>query len=98
MQDYFLETFIGERPGMNIEPGIFLDDLPNYSMIVGGKEGKIMSDIRIFSKGKQESQTSIHSKTGTLSTLADAFLLTLYDGEIHELENKDYTNYRRIIF
>ena len=87
-----------KRPGMNIEPGIFLDDLPNYSMIIGGKEGKIMSDIRIFSKGKQESQTSIHSKTGTLSTLADAFLLTLYDGEIHELENKDYTNYRRIIF
>ncbi|MFL2982852.1 MAG: LptF/LptG family permease [Candidatus Neomarinimicrobiota bacterium] len=87
-----------KRPGMNIEPGIFLDDLPNYSMIVGNKKGEIMYDIRIFSKGKQESQTSIHSKTGTLSTLSDAFLLTLYDGEIHELENKDYANYRRIIF
>jgi len=87
-----------KRPGMNIEPGVFLDNLPDYSMIVGGKKGEIMSDVRIFSKGKQESQTSIHSKTGTLSTLADAFLLTLYDGEIHELENKDFTNYRRIIF
>ncbi|MED5317006.1 MAG: LptF/LptG family permease, partial [Candidatus Neomarinimicrobiota bacterium] len=31
-------------------------------------------------------------------TLADAFLLTLYDGEIHELEVGDFTNYRRIIF
>ena len=87
-----------KRPGMNIEPGIFLDNLPNYSMIVGGKNGEIMSDVRIFSKGKQEAQTSIHAKTGTLSTLADAFLLTLFDGEIHELENKDFTNYRRIIF
>ncbi len=87
-----------KRPGMNIEPGIFLDNLPNYSMIVGGKDGEIMSDVRIFSKGKQEAQTSIHSKTGTLSTLADAFLLTLFDGEIHELESKDFTNYRRIIF
>ena len=87
-----------KRPGMNIEPGIFLDNLPNYSMIVGGKDGEIMYDVRIFSKGKQEAQTSIHAKTGTLSTLADAFLLTLFNGEIHELENKDFTNYRRIIF
>ena len=87
-----------KRPGMNIEPGIFIDNIPDYSMIVGGKEGELFSDVRIFSKGKQEAQTSIHSKTGTLSTLADAFLLTLYDGEIHELESKDFTNYRRIIF
>ena len=87
-----------KRPGMNIEPGVFLDNLPGYSIIIGGKDGEIMSDVRIFSKGKQKSQTSIHSKTGTLSTLADAFLLTLSDGEIHELENEDFTNYRRIIF
>ena len=87
-----------KRPGMNIEPGIFIDDLPDYSMIVGGKDGELFSDVRIFSKGKQKSQTSIHSNTGTLSTLADAFLLTLYDGEIHELETNNFTNYRRIIF
>ena len=87
-----------KRPGMNIEPGVFLDNLPNYSMIVGDKNGEIMSDVRIFSKGKHDSQTSIYSKTGTLSTISDAFLLTLYDGEIHELENKDHANYRRIIF
>ncbi len=87
-----------KRPGMNIEPGIFIDNLPDYSMIIGAKSGEIMSDVRIFSKGKQESQTSIHAKNGTLSTLADAFLLTLYDGEIHELEADDFTNYRRIIF
>ena len=87
-----------KRPGMNIEPGVFIDDLPDYSMIIGGKNGEIMSDVRIFSKGKRKSQTSIHSKTGTLTTLSDAFLLTLQDGEIHEIENKDYSNYRRIVF
>ena len=87
-----------KRPGMNIEPGVFLDNLPDYSMIIGGKKGELMSDVRIFSKGQQESQTSIHAKPGKLSTLSDAFLLTLFDGEIHEIENKDYANYRRIIF
>ena len=88
-----------KRPDMNIEPGIFLDNLPDYSMIVGGKTKKgIMSDVRIFSKGNKEAQTSIRASTGNLSTLEDAFLLTLYNGEIHELGQKDYTNYRRIIF
>lgn len=87
-----------KRPGMNIEPGVFIDDLPSYSMIIGGKEGDLMKDVRIFSKGKKKEQTSIHSKAGKLNTLSDAFLLTLYDGEIHELENDDYSNYRRIIF
>ena len=88
-----------KRPDMNIEPGIFLDNLPDYSMIVGEKSKKgIMSDVRIFSKGNKEAQTSIRASTGNLSTLEDAFLLTLYNGEIHELGQKDYTNYRRIIF
>ncbi len=87
-----------KRPDMNIEPGIFLDNLPDYSMIIGGKSGRLMTDVRIFSKGKQEAQTSIQASSGTLGTLADAFLLTLYDGEIHELEVGDFTNYRRIIF
>ena len=88
-----------KRPDMNIEPGIFLDNLPDYSMIIGGKSKKgIMKDVRIFSKGSKEAQTSIHANSGLLNTLEDAFLLTLYDGEIHELGQKDYTNYRRIIF
>ena len=88
-----------KRPDMNIEPGIFLDNLPDYSMIVGGKSKKgIMTDVRIFSKGSKEAQTSIHANSGNLNTLEDAFLLTLYDGEIHELGQKDYTYYRRIIF
>ena len=88
-----------KRPDMNIEPGIFLDNLPDYSMIIGGKSKKgTMTDVRIFSKGNKEAQTSIHANSGMLNTLEDAFLLTLYDGEIHELGQKDYTNYRRIIF
>ena len=87
-----------KRPDMNIEPGIFLDNLPDYSIIIGGKNDSLMTDVRIFSKSKKEAQTSIYAKTGRLSTLADAFLLTLNNGEIHELESDNYSNYRRIIF
>ncbi len=87
-----------KRPGMIIEPGHFIDDLPGYSMIIRGKKGEIMEDVRIFSKANKESQTSIHSKTGTLSAIDDAIILNLYDGEIHELDLSGYEHYRRIKF
>ena len=87
-----------KRPNLNIEPGIFIDNLPEYNMIIGKKSGDIMSDVRIFSKNQKKSQTSIYAKSGILTTLYNAFLLTLYDGEIHELENDRFNNYRRIIF
>ena len=87
-----------KSPSMNIEPGIFLDNIPGYNMIIGDKSGEIMSDVRIFSKDKKESQTSIYAKSGVLTILYNTILLTLHDGEIHELENKEFNNYRRIIF
>ncbi len=87
-----------KRPDLNIEPCYFMDDLPSYSMIIKDKEGDVLKDVRIFSKGINESQTSIHSKTGQLSTIDDAIILDLYNGEIHELDLNDYGNYRRIEF
>ena len=87
-----------KRPMMNIEPGIFIDALPDYNIIIGGKSKGVMSDVRIFSKVNKKSQVSIYAKTGNINTLSNAFLLTLYNGEIHELENDQYNNYRRIIF
>ena len=86
------------RPGLDIEPGHFIDNIPNYSMIIRGKEGNLMEEVRIFSKASKEVQTSIYSKTGELSTLDDAIILTLYDGEIHELDLNNFSNYRRINF
>ena len=88
-----------KRPDLNIEPGYFMDDLPKYSMIIRDKEGDTLKDVRIFSKGfSSETQTSIHSKTGELSTIDDAIVLDMFDGEIHELDTRDFGNYRRIEF
>ena len=87
-----------ERPAVNIEPGYFMDDLPDYSIIIREKENDTLKDVRIFSKSGRETQTSIHSKTGELSTIDDAIILDLFNGEIHELDLRDYGNYRRIEF
>ena len=87
-----------KRPVMSIDPGHFIGDLPNYGMIIGGKTGEIMEDVRIFSKNSRNKQTSIYSKTGKLETIGNQLILTLNDGEIHELDVKDFSEYRRIQF
>ncbi len=87
-----------KRPGLNIEPGYFVEDLPDYSMIIRDQDGDMMQDVRIFSKNNESSQTTIYARQGHLGTIADAIIMTLYDGEIHELDRQDYGNYRRIQF
>ena len=87
-----------KRPDMNIDPGHFIDDIPDYSMIIRDKEGELMKDVRIFSKSPVDAQTSIYSETGTLHTADNTIVLTLFDGEIHELDLDDFGNYRRIAF
>ena len=87
-----------KRPIMTIDPGHFVGDFPNYGMIIGGKTEEIMEDVRIFSKNSRRKQTSIYSKTGKLETVENDLILTLFDGEIHELNVRDFSEYRRIQF
>ena len=87
-----------KRPGLEIEPGHFINSLPDYSMIIRKDNNGMMEDVRIFSKENQEIQTSIYSLTGELEMLDDAIVLMLYDGEIHELDLNNYKSYRRINF
>ena len=87
-----------KRPLLTVDPGHFIGDLPDYGMIIGGKNGETMEEVRIFSKNSRKTQTSIYSKTGTLETIGSELVLTLFDGEIHELNVQDFSEYRRIQF
>ena len=87
-----------KRPDLNVEAGYFIDDLPQYSFIVKGKRGDRYQDVHIYGKDRTVTQTSIRAKEGSFRPLDDAIMVTLYDGEIHEVEVNNYQNYRRIIF
>ena len=41
-----------KRPDINIDPGVFLDNIPGYNMIISDKNDSTMVNVRIFSKGK----------------------------------------------
>jgi len=87
-----------KKPDLSIEAGYFLDDLPDYSMLVKENKNGKLYDVLIYSKGDKEVQTTIKAKQGSLAVEGDQIVLTLYDGEIHEVNTTDLSQYRRIDF
>lgn len=87
-----------KKPELSIEPGYFIDMIPQYTIIVKNIEGKILTDIKIFSKNKKTEQTSIYAQTGSISSNGNIITIDLYDGEIHEIDLKDFDYYRKIKF
>ena len=87
-----------KRPDLNVDVGYFIDDLPKYSFIIKGKIGKKYQNIHIYSKDRRKTQTTIRAKEGEFNTVGNNIIVSLYDGEIHEVDVKILENYRRIIF
>jgi len=89
---------VRKKPDVNIEPGYFMDDLPDYSIRVLDKQDGLLQDVLIYSKGNQETQTTINAEQGSLAVAGDKIVLTLYNGEIHELNTEKFAEYRKIDF
>lgn len=87
-----------KRPDMDIVPGYFIDDLPDYNIRVnevteGGLEGVI-----IFSKSNKREQVSIFAESGRTETAEGQIIFTLYNGEKHLLDLDNMDDYRREYF
>ncbi|MBS1271366.1 MAG: hypothetical protein MAGBODY4_00496 [Candidatus Marinimicrobia bacterium] len=89
-----------KKPDLSIEPGYFITDLPKYSLLVKDKKDGMLLDVLIYSKNTQNNdvQTTIKAEQGSLSVEGNNIVMTLFDGEIHELETEEFSDYRRIDF
>ena len=85
-----------KKPELSIEPGYFVDMIPQYTMIVQEMDGKNFKDVKIFSKNNDSEQTTIYANEGTLSSNGNTITINLSDGEIHEIDLSDYDYYRKI--
>ena len=79
-----------KKPELSIEPGYFVDMIPQYTMIVKEMDGKNFKDVKIFSKNNDSEQTTIYANEGTLSSNGNTITINLSDGEIHEIDLSDY--------
>jgi len=87
-----------KKPELSIEPGYFVDMIPQYTMIVKEMDGKDFKDVKIFSKNQKSEQTTIYANQGSLSSDGNMITIELMDGEIHEIDLSDYDYYRKIKF
>ena len=87
-----------KKPELSIEPGYFVDMIPQYTMIVQEMDGSNFKDVKIFSKNQQSEQTTIYANQGSLSSDGNMITIDLKDGEIHEIDLSDYDYYRKIKF
>ena len=87
-----------KKPELSIEPGYFVDMIPQYTMIVKEMDGKDFKDVKIFSKNQKSEQTTIYANQGSLYSDGNIITIDLMDGEIHEIDLSDYDYYRKIKF
>lgn len=87
-----------KRPGLNIEPGYFMEDIPDYSIYVKERDDEKLKSLIIYNKDSESVQTTIYADSGYLKVDGNTVLFTLYSGEIHELNLNNLEDYRRTDF
>ena len=87
-----------KKPELTIEPGYFVDMIPQYTMIVKELDGNEFKDVKILSKNTQSEQTTIYAERGSLESKDGIITVNLQDGEIHEIDLENYDHYRKIKF
>ena len=91
-----------KRPTLNIKENVFIDEIPGYHILIkkiDPRSSKI-GDILIYDQKDRTIPRTIFAKHGNLEFSADGntLIMELYDGEIHETDEKDPAQYRRVTF
>lgn len=90
-------------PTLSIEEGVFIDDFDGYQIYIREKDDKQAQiyGVIIHEMGPDKRiSRSILAQWGVIEydQTSEIFSITLHDGEIHELDATDRTNYRRMNF
>ncbi len=87
-----------KHPGLSIEAGYFLDDIPGYHLFIREKKNDTLKNVLIYHTTKKNEQVSIYANTGLLEVVGDKIILNLFDGEFHQLEREKSDVYRILDF
>jgi len=87
-----------KRPDMDIVPGYFIDNLPDYNIRVNEVTEDGLRGVIIFSKSVKREQVSIFAESGHTRTHGEQLIFTLYNGEKHLLDLQNLDDYQREYF
>lgn len=88
-----------KRPTLTLEPHVFFNVVDNLSILVHKVErDDQLKEVIIYDTSDPKLSKTIFAKRGQLKIEGERMVLTLYDGEVHEIDNNNYENYRRLKF
>ena len=91
-----------KRPTWNLKENVFIDDIPGYNILIK-KIDPHSSDVRgvtIYDLKKRRMPRTIIAEKGKVEFTPDGntLIFRLFNGEIHEIDEKEPQRYRRITF
>ncbi len=80
------QTIRNARPGFELQPGVFYQDIDEYSILVERREGNLLYDVLIYdyTQGIANGAT-IRAERGELIPQGNFLDMILLDGEVHRL-------------
>lgn len=91
-----------KRPTLTLESNVFFDEIPNYSLLVHNVKEKenILEGIIIDDRSDPKINKTIIAEKGKLffSPEREKLVLNLFNGEVHQVEQGNPENYRRVKF
>ena len=86
-----------KHPDINFDAGYFLDDIPDYRILIREKHDDKLFDILVYHDANDVQET-IWAKSGKLEVVGDKVILSLEEGEYHEYLLGNSSEYRRSSF
>lgn len=91
-----------KRPTLSIEPGVFLEDIENFTMIIENKDEieNELFGITIFDKSDRSAFRTITANRGTIEIdeARESMILNLKQGELHEFKPGKPDTYEKVKF
>ncbi len=91
-----------KKPTFSLVPGLFSQEIRGYSILVRRtfEQSNDLEGVTIFDYTNNAATTTVTAARGTISFSPDyqKLIMDLYDGEIHEINNRDLSRYRKIRF
>ncbi len=95
---------VRQKPSVNLEPGVWYNEIPHYGLLAQTLEDSAglthARQLLIDDNSRSEVRRTISARSGLIQSnpAEGAFLLTLFDGEIQELNLMKVEEFRRLTF
>jgi lipopolysaccharide export system permease protein len=89
-----------KKPALQLRDGVFMNDIKGYSILVDKSRGREIEGVTISKLEEDRPAQTIRAEHGEIffSDDGNTLVLKLYNGEIHDVDEKDPKRYLRLSF